>query len=67
MYSCENVPNALMDILCYYYIFNMAYPKGMQALYLFLQHFVLGLKDSSKLPNSVLTLCTNLQSLFPNQ
>lgn len=61
MFSCNELSDALIDILCYYYVFNTAYPKSMYALYIFLQHFVLGLKDSSKLPSSVLTLCSNLQ------
>ena len=56
MYSCENLLDAVID-----YVLNMEYPKSMYALYIFLQHFVIGLKDNSKIPTSVLTLCSNLQ------
>ena len=44
MYSCTNLPDALVD---------MHNVKTMNNLYV---HFVLGLKDSSRFPNSVLTL-----------
>ena len=60
MYSRENLYNAVIDLLCYYYILNIAYPKGLHPVCLFLQHFVLGIRDSCKLPNSVLTLCSKL-------
>ena len=61
MYSCNDLAAALIDLLCYYYVFNMAYPKNMFSLYIFLQHFILGLKDCSKLPTCVLSLSSNLQ------
>ncbi len=60
MYTCDNLPNALIDLLCYYYILNIAYPKALNAVYLFLQNFILGIKDSVRLPNSVVTLYSNL-------
>lgn len=60
MYSCDNLASALIDLMCYYYVFNTAYPKSMYSLYIFLQHFVLGLKDNSKLPTAVISLCSFL-------
>ena len=61
MYTCENLSDALIDIMCYYYVLNMQYPRSMHTLCLFLQHFVLGLKDNARLPTSILTLSSNLQ------
>ena len=55
-YSCENLPDALMDLMCYYYVLNMKYPKSMYALYIFFQHFVLGLKDNSRIPTCVYSI-----------
>ena len=61
MYLCDDLASALIDILmCYYYVFNTEYPKSMYSLYIFLQHFVLGLKDNSKLPTAVISLCSSL-------
>ena len=45
--------DALADVICAYFVFNIAHPKPM---YLFLQHFVLGLQVSQKVPTSVSTL-----------
>ena len=59
----------LLMFICAYFVFNIAYPKPM---YLFLQHFVLGLKVSQKVPTSVSTLwsshlvCTSPPPLLHN-
>ena len=60
MFTSNDLSNSLMDLMCFYYVLNMQYPKPT-ALYLFLQHFIIGLKDSTKLPNSVLTMHSFLQ------
>ena len=60
MFSTDFLADGLMDLLCYYYISNIKYPKSMQALYLFLQNFVLGIKDTTKLPTCVLTVHSKL-------
>ena len=61
MYLCDDLASALIDLMCYYYVFNTEYPKSMYSLYIiFLQHFVLGLKDNSKLPTAVISLCSSL-------
>ena len=51
--SVNTLGDALADVICAYFVFNIAYPKPM---YLFLQHFVLGLKVSQKVPTFVSTL-----------
>ena len=53
IFSVNTLGDALADVICAYFVFNIAYPKPM---YLFLQHFVLGLKVSQKVPTSVSTL-----------
>ena len=52
LFSVNTLGDALADVICAYFVFNIAYPKPM---YLFLQHFVLGLKVSQKVP----THCKN--------
>ena len=61
MYSCDDLANALIDLLCYYYVFNTEYPKSMYSLYTFLQHFILGIRDKCKLPTAVISLCSTIQ------
>ena len=42
-------------------IFNVKYPKKLEATLLFFQRFILGISDRSKLPSKVLALMSNLQ------
>ena len=44
-----------------FYIFNVEYPKKLEATLLFFQKFILGISDRSKLPSKVLTLMSNLK------
>ena len=44
-----------------FYIFNVEYPKKLEAMLLFFQRFILGISDRSKLPSKVLALMSNLQ------
>ena len=53
LFSVNTLGDALADVICAYFVFNIAHPKPM---YLFLQHFVLGLQVSQKVPTSVSTL-----------
>ena len=43
MFSTETLLDALINIICYCYVLNIAYPKPMFALFIFLQHFIFGL------------------------
>ena len=43
------------------YVFNVEYPKKLEATLLFFQKFILGISDRSKLPSKVLTLMSNLK------
>ena len=42
--------DALIDIICYYYVLDISYPKEMYSLLIFLQHFVFGIVDSGNIP-----------------
>ena len=42
-----SVYNAILDLISvYYFAFNIAYPKPLYPLFLFVQHYVLLIKDS---------------------
>ncbi len=62
---CESkcLRDAIVDLIASYYVFDMAYPKGMTALYQFFQQYVFSIKDSSPLPTCTLKLVTNLTRL----
>ena len=44
-----------------FYVFNVEYPKKLEATLLFFQKFILGISDRSKLPSKVLILISNLK------
>ena len=52
--------DALLDLMCYYYVFNISYPTSLSGVFLFIQHFVCNLKDSQKYPNSLTKLLKNI-------
>ena len=52
MYTCTTLHTLLFDLLFYYYVLNMSYPKHMHAFFIFFQHYILEL-ECSKLPTSV--------------
>ena len=49
---CENndFVEALIDLVCVYFVFNIVYPKPLYPVFLFLQHYVLGIKDRQPIP-----------------
>lgn len=52
--------DALVDVICTYFIFDISYPKPMYPLLILLQHFVFGFVDHQKVPTSVVALCSSL-------
>ncbi len=38
---------AFLDLIATYYVYDIAYPKALAALFIFFQHFVFGLKTTS--------------------
>ena len=58
--SVGSLGDALANLICTYFVFNIAYPKEMYAMLIFLQHFVLAIKDSQKVPTAVSALCSSL-------
>lgn len=54
--------DAVKDLFAVYYVFDIAYPKPLYPVLLFLQRYVLNIKDSQLIPPSV----TRLLSSFDN-
>lgn len=44
------VSSALSGLIATYFSFNMSYPKGLYPLLIFIQHFLLGIKDKQVTP-----------------
>ena len=58
--SSPTLADALIDLICTYFIFNIEYPKPMYPALVFLQHFVMGLTDGQKVPTSLRAFCSSL-------
>ena len=58
--ECKTVKDAVIDLIAAYYVFDIAYPKCSNAMLLFIQHFVFGLKDSQAIPTTTSNLVNNL-------
>ena len=50
---------------CVYYVFNISYPKPLYSVFIFVQNYVLGIKDSYTVPPNVNRLITALRNQKP--
>ena len=39
---------AVLDLICCYFVYHICYPKSLNTILVYLQHFVLGVKDRQK-------------------
>ena len=60
MFSCGNVQDAVIDFMCFYYVLDICYPKMMNSLLFFIQHFIFSL-TTGVVPPCVINLCSKLQ------
>ena len=59
----DDLVGAVIDLFSAYYVFNIAYPKPLYPVLVFLQHYILGIKDSQRIPNSVNVFISNTRTL----
>lgn len=60
--ECSTLSTALLCLFCVYYTYNISYPKYLHSVYVFIQKYVLGLKDSCAVPANVNSLITALRN-----
>ncbi len=58
--SVKSMAQAFAALVAVFFVFNIAYPKSMLKTLTFLQKVFIGLQDSLKKPQPVVTLLTNL-------
>lgn len=59
----KSVKDAIIDLIATYYVFDIAYPKPLNAVLLFFQHHVFQIKDDQPIPGATAKLVDNLQKL----
>ena len=52
---------AFAMLLCVFYIFNLEYPKKLEATFLLIQKLFLRISDKRKMPSEVLKLMSDLK------
>ncbi len=58
-----DMAKALVDLISVYFTFDIAYPKPLYPVFLFLQHIVFGILDDQPQPNCVTILHTAMDKL----
>ena len=59
----KSMKDALFDLISTYFIFDIAYPKSLCSVLMFLQHHVFNLHDDQMASSTVKTLVANLEKL----
>ena len=63
MTSCTTFMEAKCGIVVAYFVFDIAYPKSLETLLLFIQHLVMGVRDTPTLPPIVTQVYSALEAL----
>ena len=50
MDESENLTEALLDPISAYFAFNIEYPKPLYPVFLFIQHYIMDIKDNQTIP-----------------
>lgn len=58
-----SVKDVIIDLICTYYVFDIAYPKSLNAILLFIQHCVFKLTDQQPLPPATSKLVGTLKKI----
>ena len=57
----KSLKDAIVDLISFYFVFDVVYPKYLNAILLFCQHYVFQLRDNQPIPTQVTKLVTNLK------
>jgi len=57
------VRDALLDLVAVYFVFDVQYPKSLDAILIFIQHYVMDMKDSQPVPMTTAKVVGNLLKL----
>ena len=53
----------MIDLVATYFVFDITYPKPVNAILLFFQHYIFQLVDDQPVPGTTIKLVENLQKL----
>ena len=59
----NSAKDVIIDLICTYFVFDIVYPKSLNAILLFLQHYVFKLTDQQPLPPATSKLVGSLKKI----
>ena len=58
-----NITTAVVNLIASYFAFDIVYPQPLYTILIFIQHYVLGVVDKQKVPNSATILLSSLTKI----
>ena len=58
-----SLTDAVIDLIATYFVYDVVYPKPLKSIFIFLQHYVLDLKDEQQVPPLALKLVKSLKNI----
>ena len=62
--TCERFSDAIMSLIAVYFTFDIEYPKSLYPVFIFLQHFVMEIKDDQPIPNVLTRLMSSVDRIL---
>lgn len=59
----SSMRDAVLNLMASYFVFDIAYPKGLSAILIFIQHEIFGITDNQNIPMSAAKLMGNFKKL----
>ena len=58
--ECTQFLDAVVNMICGYFAFDISYPTSLYPVLIFIQRYVLGIKDNQPIPNIVTRVLSGL-------
>ena len=58
--ECASFMDALIKMMCSYFIFDISYSKSLHPILIFIQRYILGIEDKQRVPNVVTQVLASL-------
>jgi len=58
--DCASFLDALIKMICSYFIFDITYTKSLYPILIFIQRYILGIEDKQRVPNIVTQVLASL-------
>jgi hypothetical protein len=59
----KSLRDAILDVICAYYVFDISYPRSLAGIFLFFQQNVFGIKDSQNPPPCLSKSLQNIEAV----